>query len=194
MFGTALTFKLKNDWRNQNETKSIQAITLTALFAALTFIGTTIKIPLPTGAFVHLGNAMLLLAILLLGYFKGSLAGGLGFAIFDLLNGYATEAPYFILESFIVGLFAIFAIRLFKNNPTKIWQIIVIGIFTGLGKIIMTQVKNTVVLLIAGSNLSNAFIAASIKLPATLINVVSTIIIVSILYFPLKKLNQRLNG
>ena len=141
-----------------------------------------------------LGNAMLLLAILLLGYFKGSLAGGLGFAIFDLLNGYATEAPYFILESFIVGLFAIFAIRLFKNNPTKIWQIIVIGIFTGIGKIIMTQVKNTVVLLIAGSNLSNAFIAASIKLPATLINVVSTIIIVSILYFPLKKLNQRLNG
>lgn len=137
---------------------------------------------------------MLLLAILLLGYFKGSLAGGLGFAIFDLLNGYATEAPYFILESFIVGLFAIFAIRLFKNNPTKIWQIIVIGIFTGIGKIIMTQVKNTIVLLIAGSNLSNAFIAASMKLPATLINVVSTIIIVSILYFPLKKLNQRLNG
>ncbi|OJG31729.1 hypothetical protein RT42_GL000642 [Enterococcus cecorum DSM 20682 = ATCC 43198] len=137
---------------------------------------------------------MLLLAILLLGYFKGALAGGLGFAIFDLLNGYATEAPYFILESFIVGLFAIFAIRLFKNNPTKIWQIIVIGIFTGIGKIIMTQVKNTIVLLIAGSNLSNAFIAASIKLPATLINVVSTIIIVSILYFPLKKLNQRLNG
>ncbi|MCJ0537886.1 ECF transporter S component [Enterococcus cecorum] len=176
------------------QTKSIQAITLTALFAALTFIGTTIKIPLPTGAFVHLGNAMLLLAILLLGYFKGSLAGGLGFAIFDLLNGYATEAPYFILESFIVGLFAIFAIRLFKNNPTKIWQIIIIGIFTGIGKIIMTQVKNTIVLLIAGSNLSNAFIAASIKLPATLINVVSTIIIVSILYFPLKKLNQRLKG
>lgn len=137
---------------------------------------------------------MLLLAILLLGYFKGALAGGLGFAIFDLLNGYATEAPYFILESFIVGLFAIFAIRLFKNHPTKIWQIIVIGIFTGIGKIIMTQVKNTIVLLIAGSNLSNAFIAASIKLPATLINVVSTIIIVSILYFPLKKLNQRLNG
>ena len=174
------------------QTKSIQAITLTALFAALTFIGTTIKIPLPTGAFVHLGNAMLLLAILLLGYFKGALAGGVGFAIFDLLNGYATEAPYFILESFIVGLFAVFAIRLFKNNPTKIWQIIVIGIFTGIG--IMTQIKNTVVLLIAGSNLSNAFIAASIKLPATLINVVSTIIIVSILYFPLKKLNQRLHG
>ena len=93
-----------------------------------------------------------------------------------------------------MGLFAVFAIRLFKNNPTKIWQIIVIGIFTGIGKIIMTQIKNTVVLLIAGSNLSNAFIAASIKLPATLINVVSTIIIVSILYFPLKKLNQRLHG
>ena len=84
----------------------IRSIVFVALFTALTVIGTMIKIPLPTGAFVHLGNAVLLLAVLLLGYVKGSLAGGLGFAIFDLLNGYATEAPYFILESFIVGAFA----------------------------------------------------------------------------------------
>lgn len=176
------------------ETKSVRSITLMALFASLIFIGTTIKIPLPTGSFVHFGNAMLLLAILLLGYFKGSLAGGLGFAIFDLLHGYAIEAPYFILESFIVGLFALLAIHLFNNHPLKLWHIIVIGLFTGIGKMIMTQVKNTMLLFIAGSHLSDAFILASIKLSATLINVVSTIIIVTILYFPLKKLTKRIKN
>ena len=52
----------------------IRSIVFVALFTALTVIGTMIKIPLPT-AFVHLGNAVLLLAVLLLGYVKGSLAG-----------------------------------------------------------------------------------------------------------------------
>lgn len=50
---------------NQHSTKSIIYV---ALFAALTFVGTTLKIPLPTGAFIHLGNAVLLLAVLLIGY------------------------------------------------------------------------------------------------------------------------------
>lgn len=71
--------------------RRIQSIVLIALFTALTVVATTIKIPMP-GAFVHLGNAVLLLAVLLLGYFRGALAGGLGFAIFDVLNGYVTEA------------------------------------------------------------------------------------------------------
>lgn len=168
------------------KTVSIQSIVLVALFAALTVIGTTIKIPLPTGAFVHLGNAVLLLSVLLLGYFKGSLAGGLGFFIFDIMNGYATEAPYFILESFIVGAAAYGAFRLFKKNPTHIWQVIMIGIVTGIAKLIMTQIKNTVMNLIAGASFGPAFAGAFAKLPATVINVSLTLLIVALVYFPLK--------
>ena len=123
---------------------TIHQITYIAVFAALTVIGTMIKIPMPTGAFAHLGNSVLLLAVLLLGYTRGALAGGLGFAIFDLLNGYAAEAPYFLFESFIVGAFAYGAFLLFRKDPTKIWQIVCIGMVTGVGKIMMTQLKNTV--------------------------------------------------
>lgn len=170
---------------------SVQSIVLVALFCALTVIGTTIKIPLPTGAFVHLGNAVLLLSVLLLGYFKGSLAGGLGFFIFDMMNGYATEAPYFILESFIVGGAAYLAFRLFKKNPTHIWQVLVIGGITGVAKIIMTQIKNTVMNLIAGADFAPAFAGAFAKLPATLINVSLTLVIVAIVYFPLKAAMER---
>lgn len=175
------------------QTKSIQAITLTALFAALTFIGTTIKIPLPTGAFVHLGNAMFLLSVLLLGYTKGAMAGSIGFALFDLLNGYATEAPYFVLECFIVAAFSYGAIRLFKEKPLKFPQLIFVGVVTGFAKLLMTQLKNFVFLLISGADVPQAWLAASIKLPATLINVVTTILIVSILYFPIKQLLDKQN-
>lgn len=166
---------------------SIQALVLVALFTALTVIGTTIKIPLPTGAFVHLGNAVLLLAVLLLGYLKGSFAGGLGFFIFDLLNGYATEAPYFILESFIVGAAAYGALLIFKKKPTAIWQVVVIGVVTAIAKLLMTQIKNMVMLLIAGADFQAAFAGALTKLPATLINVTLTVVIVALVYFPLKK-------
>lgn len=168
-------------------TISIRSISLVALFAALTFLGTTIKIPVPTGGFIHLGNSIFLLAVLLIGYKKGALAGGLGFAIFDILNGYAIEAPYFIFESFIVGGAATLAILLFRNKIDSINKILTVTIITGIAKIIMTQLKNTTMLLLAGSNLSIAFTKALTKLPATIVNVISTIIIVTVIYFPLKK-------
>ncbi len=164
-----------------------RAIVLVAVFAALTFIGTMIKIPLPTGAFVHLGNAVLLLSVLFLGYFKGSLAAGVGFFLFDVMNGYATEAPYFILESFVVGAAAWGMFILFEKKPTKIWQILVIAAGTGVAKVLMTQIKNTVTQLFLGLSFRPALLAAATRLPATIINVSLTAIIVSFIYFPLKK-------
>ncbi|MGM0124366.1 hypothetical protein IGI37_001743 [Enterococcus sp. AZ194] len=164
---------------------SIQTTVQIALFAALTMVGTTIRIPFP-GAFVHLGNAVLLLAVLLIGY-KGAFAAGLGFAIFDCLNGYLTEAPYFLIESLIVGGVAYLLFVLFKKNPTAIWQLLVIGAGTGITKIIMTQLKNTIMNLFLGANFTIAFTGALTKLPATLINVCITMLIVSLVYFPLRK-------
>lgn len=166
-------------------------IVMVALFAALTFVATqSIRIPLP-GAFVHTGNVMVLLSVLLLGYPKGALAGGLGLAIFDLLNGYATEAPYFILESFIVGGVAWFIFHnIFKekvDTPQDLWKITITAIGTGIAKIFMTQLKNVVVFLFMGQKFSLAFPAATAKLPATLINVVMTIILVTFLFLPLDK-------
>lgn len=169
---------------------SIQSIIFVALFSALTFIGTSIKIPMPTGAFAHLGNAILLLAVLLIGYKRGALAGGIGFALFDVMNGYATEAPYFILESFVVGGAAYLVYNLFHKNLNGAWKLIVVGLSAGVVKIIMTQLKNTVVNLIAGADFSVAFTGALVKLPATMLNVVTTIVLISIVYYPLQRSMQ----
>ncbi|MGL4697608.1 ECF transporter S component [Enterococcus larvae] len=166
------------------------SIVLIALFTALTILGTMLKIPLPTGAFAHLGNAVLLLAVLLLGYTRGALAGGLGFAIFDLMNGFAAEAPYFFFESFIVGGAAALVIAAFHNNIDSFKKLITVAVVTGLTKILMTQLKNTAFAMIAGSSFNLAFTGAFSMLLATVLNVITTIIIVSFAYFPLKRAMQ----
>ena len=173
-----------------NSDKRIQNLVLIALFAALTFIGTMIKIPLPTGAFIHFGNAVVLLAVLLIGYWQGSLAGGIGFFIFDIMNGFASEAPYFLIESFVVGAAAYAAFAIFKRKPSRVYQIIVIGIFAGIAKFIMSAIKVTVMGMIAGAQLKPAFFAAIATMPATVINIFSTILIVSLVFFPLRRAMQ----
>lgn len=65
-------------------------IVLTALLAALTVVGSALRITLPISiggntAF-HLGNIMCLLAGLLLGPWLGGLAAGLGSMIYDMMN------------------------------------------------------------------------------------------------------------
>ena len=67
-------------------------LVLTALFMALTFVATMfIRIPLPLGYF-NLGDAFVLLSIFILGPIFGTIAGGVGSAIADLV-GYITYAP-----------------------------------------------------------------------------------------------------
>ena len=168
-------------------------IVLIALFATLTIIGTMIRIPVPSafGApFIHLGNSVLLLAVLLLGYKKGALAGGMGFAIFDLLNGFPLEAPYFFVESFIVGGVAILIFNVLKTKNESILTIILTAAGAGVAKIIMTFLKNLGISFIMTTNSKTALVSAVGSLPATLVNTISTVIIVTLIYPSLKKLTQ----
>ncbi len=75
----------------ENTTKKIVHA---ALFAALSFVLTYfIKIPLPTGGYIHPGDGMVLLSGLFLGPVYGSIAAGIGSALADLLGGYVIYAP-----------------------------------------------------------------------------------------------------
>lgn len=173
---------------------SLRTIVLAAFFAALTVVGTSIRVPMPAAIgnpFVHLGNSVVLLAILLLGFFYGSLAGGLGFFIFDLLNGYAVEAPYFLIEAFIVGAAATAAVRLFHGQLTSMPKVILVALVASLAKLIMTFLKGLVTALLAGTSANAALLAALNTLFPTIINCLTTIIVVSLLYFPLANLLKR---
>ena len=81
---------------------STKKIVLTALMAALTIVGSAIRVTIPvniagTTAF-HLGNIMCALSGILLGPWYGAAAAGIGSAIYDMLN------PLYISEAWITFL------------------------------------------------------------------------------------------
>lgn len=176
---------------SRNSTRNLVFI---ALFATLTIIGTSIRVPMPAtigNPFVHLGNTVVLLAILLLGFTKGSLAGGIGFFLFDIFNGFAVEAPYFFIECFVVGAATCLVWKLFKYHDHPFYKLFLPILAGCVAKIIITYLKNLVEAMIMGSSFSVAAAASVSTLFPSLINVITTMILVSILYYPLKKLLRR---
>lgn len=76
---------------DHGRTKKIVA---TALLAALSCTATmALKIPTPTGGYVNMGDAMVLLGAFLLGPWYGAAAGGIGSMLADILGGYPLYAP-----------------------------------------------------------------------------------------------------
>ncbi len=106
----------------------LQKLVMTGLFAALSYVVFTflqIRITLPGGdaTSIHLGNAVCVLAALLLGGLYGGLAGAIGMTIGDLFDPvYILMAPKtFVLKlcmGLITGLVAhkLFHISQEKNN------------------------------------------------------------------------------
>ena len=85
-------------------------LALTGLFICLVTISTMfIKISIPmTQGYVHLGDSMIFLSVLVLGTKKGTIAGSLGSALGDFLGGYPMWVPWTLvikgLMPFVVGI------------------------------------------------------------------------------------------
>lgn len=94
----------------KKENDVIMRVAQTALMAALCFVSFTflqIKIPMPGGdaTSIHIGNAVCVLAALLLGGLYGGLAGAIGMGIGDILDPvYITVAPKTFLLKLCIGL------------------------------------------------------------------------------------------
>lgn len=82
---------------DHNETsalKKVLRLVMTALLAAMTCVATMILVvPSPTGGYMNLGDAVVLLGAFLLGPVCGAVAGGVGAAMADLLAGYTVYVP-----------------------------------------------------------------------------------------------------
>jgi len=94
----------------KKQSLSTKAIVMTALMAALTMVGSAMRIVLPlsiggTTAF-HLGNIFCALSGILLGPWLGGLAAGLGSAIYDILSMYIDECWITFLTKGAYGLAA----------------------------------------------------------------------------------------
>lgn len=96
---------------------STREIVITALMIALVFLaGSVIKIP-TIGGFVHIGDCMVFLSVIILGKKRGALASALGMFLVDALGGYYIWAPFTFVIKFIMAYIAGFIIeKIDKDN------------------------------------------------------------------------------
>ena len=162
-------------------------IVFVALMAALTAVGSAIRVQLPlsiagTTAF-HLGNIFCALSGILLGPWLGGLAAGLGSAIYDMTN------PLYISECWITflmkGAYGV-AAGLVIGAGKKDW---------GYGKAVASALTGALVyaviylaksyfyggLLLAGLDTTAAWAMVIDKLPATIFNAAVAVIFAPIL-------------
>ncbi|AVW08216.1 hypothetical protein DA076_10965 [Lactiplantibacillus plantarum] len=88
--------------------EQLKKLVLAGLFAAIIFIGISVlRIPLPAivgRPFIHFGNILTVLAVMLLGFGYGATVGAVGLGLFDILNGYAaTSWCTGVIEALMVG-------------------------------------------------------------------------------------------
>jgi len=77
-------------------TEKTNKLVMTALMMCMILLMTMFfKVPIPfTTGYVHLGDAMIFLAVLLLGWKWGAIAAAVGSALGDILGGFAIWAPW----------------------------------------------------------------------------------------------------
>lgn len=103
--------------------KKIISITEVSLFAALIFIGTfAFKIPVPFG-YMHLGDCIIILTVLMFGGKKGAIAGALGAGLADIVGGYAVwVVPTIICKSLMAIIMGyIIAKKAFGLKGRALW-------------------------------------------------------------------------
>ncbi|MDU7666210.1 MAG: ECF transporter S component [Streptococcus salivarius] len=167
-------------------------LVILSLYAALIIVSVQF-IRIPFGPqFVHLGNALVVIAVLIFGSKKGALVATVGLGLFDIFNGYAAEVWITILESLIVCLvlYLVFE-KLLKSND-KMANIIIIGVIAAVTKIILNFIKYTIInTAVASLPLKAAMLASVVKIGGTFGTSVVTIIAVPLLYPVFKRILQR---
>lgn len=99
----------------------VKKIVYAGLLAALACVGYMVFPAFnAAGSKVHIGNAFVVIAALLLGGVYGGLSGAIGLTIADLLSGFAASAPRTFICKLVIGLVVgLVAHKLGKLNEQK---------------------------------------------------------------------------
>ena len=116
--------------RTDQELSSVQFLTITAAFVALTYICTAfinVKLPIAAnGGLIHLGNVPLFIGAILFGKKTGSIAGGIGMGLFDLLSGWTLWAQFTLIIVGIMG-FTVGKLTEDSRHQNMKWYVIAIA-------------------------------------------------------------------
>ncbi|MGX7349787.1 ECF transporter S component [Dolosicoccus paucivorans] len=178
--------------KSYNSTFPLIEMALYAALVALSVLYIRIPIPSPNNHFIHPGNALVALSILLMGFRRGSIAGIGGLVIFDIIAGYYTSIPKVIIES-LVTLLVMQGVyqNVFRKRDT-VPAIATLGVVAGVTKVAMIFLMQWLTAIIVSQmTVKAAAIYAFSGLTAGTINAVATSILVPVLYFLLKPIVER---
>ena len=175
-----------------------------ALFAALTFVGTfIIKVPTVTNGYIHPGDGFVILSGVFLGPLWGGLAAGFGSMLSDLIAGYITYVPAtFIIKALVAviasGLTAL--VQKFMQNKKNVVPVITGGVVGEIFMVIAYFVFETFLAVFTAtggftaSSFNAALAASAAGIPANIIQGVFGVIIAAVLYPILRPLvNKQFN-
>ncbi len=176
-----------------NSPMTTKKIVLTGLLAALTCVGSALRITLPldiagTTSF-HLGNILCALSGILLGPWWGGLAAGLGSAIYDMFNPlFISECWMTFLMKFAYGLAAGLVISI-GCGEWKYLKALFATIAGAAVYAILYLVKSYLYdgLLLAGLESGAALATVVMKLPATGFNMAVAIVIAPVLAIAIRR-------
>lgn len=96
---------------------SVKSIAFAGVMAALIFVFTFI-VQIPTGTgYVHMGDTMIFLAVILIGTKRSIPAAGIGAALADIISGYANYAlPTFIIKAIMALICGLIFEKLFNGK------------------------------------------------------------------------------
>jgi uncharacterized membrane protein len=150
--------------KNLSRTKEL---VLNGLLISLVFIGTkfiNIRLPISiNGGLIHMGNVMLFMISLVFGPRRGAISGAFGMAIFDILSGWITWAPFTFIIRGLMG-YVIGKIAYGENSSGKNFFKNLFGIFVG-GIIMITGYYITEVILYGN------FLAPITSIPGNIVQI-----------------------
>lgn len=179
-----------------NPKPSTRKLVFTALMAALTCIGSALRITIPIdiggSTSFHLGNIFCALSGILLGPWLGSAAAGLGSAIYDMFD------PIFISECWLTflmkgayGLTAGLVVRIGSKNWGYVRAILSTASGALLYALLYLLKSYFKGILISGYTSEAAWLSVMGKLPATIFNAFVAVIFTPILALSINKALKR---
>lgn len=116
--------------RTDQELSSVQFLTITAAFVALTYIFTAfinVKLPIAAnGGLIHLGNVPLFIGAIFIWKENRAIAGGIGMGLFDLLSGWTLWTPFTLIIVGIMG-FTVGKLTEDPRHQNMKWYVIAIA-------------------------------------------------------------------
>ena len=175
-----------------NQKISTRRIAMAGLMAALTAVGSGIRVAIPVSiggntAF-HLGNIFCALSGILLGPWLGGTAAGLGSFLFDLTNPlYAAEAWITFLMKGAYGLAVGLVIVAFRKD-WGYWKAILATTAGAVTYAVIYLAKNYLeTMIVQGVSARGALVAITTRLPATIFNAGVAIVFAPILAIAIRK-------